>query len=734
MQKSFASYLTFAWISVLLGVSGLSAQDPAVQEANKRCLDCHGRAHIAKLSPTERFSMTGKKRGEKERSKEDFAKDPATRPELFLEYRKVYMASVHREIKCVDCHVDCETLPHPYRVQPARCESCHEAQSRDYAISVHGEAVHGGSKKAAHCADCHGKHDILSSANPQSRTYKLRQPLTCAKCHNKMDLMEAEGVRLPNAARQYIDSEHGRGLLVGGLIAAPSCNDCHGSHAILRSSDPSSSVSRENLTHTCGRCHSGVEAIYRDSVHGKLLAKGDKDAPVCASCHSAHSIIKPNEEAFKLESDERCGKCHEDRLLHYRETYHGKAMALGLPNVAACYDCHGHHDILPVDDPKSHLSDQNRLETCRKCHPGASGDFGGYIAHADHFDRKNHPVLYWTFIFMTSIVLGTFAFFGLHTLLWLIRSITFFVRDPKAFREAKQRIEKDEEQYVRFRPIDRFLHALVITSFLLLVATGMPLKFYDAAWAKEIVAYMGGLDGAAKLHRFGAILTFFYFATHIYGLLKSMFKKREALRNPETGRYSLKRAIGTVFGPDSLVPSLQDLRDFWAHQKWFFGRGERPQFDRWTYWEKFDYLGVFWGVTVIGISGLVMWFPVQTTLLLPGWVINVALIVHSDEALLAAGFIFAFHFFNVHFRVEKFPIDPVIFSGRISKAEFLHERKRWWDRLSASGKLPSMKVKDEWKEWKPVIHPLGFLAFGIGTILLILILWAMGVRLLGSGA
>ncbi|MHC4776848.1 MAG: formate dehydrogenase subunit gamma [Planctomycetota bacterium] len=180
------------------------------------------------------------------------------------------------------------------------------------------------------------------------------------------------------------------------------------------------------------------------------------------------------------------------------------------------------------------------------------------------------------------------------------------------------------------------------------------------------------------------------------------------------------------------LPHLGDVKDWWAHQKWFFGRGPQPQFDRWTYWEKFDYFAVFWGVFIIGVSGLVMWFPEATTYVLPGWIINVALIVHSDEALLAAGFIFTFHFFNVHFRLEKWPMDPVIFSGRMSRTEMLHERKRWHDRLVAAGRLDDIRVRDEWSQWKRVMHPLGFLAFGCGTLLLVLIFYAMGSRIFGG--
>jgi hypothetical protein len=232
------------------------------------------------------------------------------------------------------------------------------------------------------------------------------------------------------------------------------------------------------------------------------------------------------------------------------------------------------------------------------------------------------------------------------------------------------------------------------------------------------------------LHRAGAIVTFGYLGLHVLSMAQRVFLMRSQLRDEKTGRFSIRRVLGLAFGPDSPLPHWSDVKDWWAHQKWFFGRGPRPQWERWTYWEKFDYMAVFWGVGVIGLSGLVMWFPVETTYFLPGWIINVALIIHSDEALLAAGFIFTVHFFNGHFRIEKFPMDTVIFSGRITRAEMLHERKRWYDRLEASGRLEQIKLKDEWSRWKRVIQPLGFLAFATGVILLVLIFYAMGSRLL----
>jgi hypothetical protein len=110
--------------------------------------------------------------------------------------------------------------------------------------------------------------------------------------------------------------------------------------------------------------------------------------------------------------------------------------------------------------------------------------------------------------------------------------------------------------------------------------------------------------------------------------------------------------------------------------------------------------------------------------------INVAVVVHSDEALLAAGFIFTIHFFNNHLRPEKFPMDPLMFSGRISKTELLHSRKRWYDRMAATNQLDAWRVQDEWEGRKRIAQPFGYAALTVGVVLLVLIVYAMVPHLL----
>jgi len=655
---------------------------------------------------------------------------PRDLPKLPENIAKLLQSSVHRQLDCSDCHAPSTTTATSGRRNQmmgfVECGRCHAEQARAYRSSIHADTQNGKLLPAATCAGCHGDHDILPAEYPTSRVNKKNLAATCGGCHARPASARRLRARGADVGEHYLESIHGRLLVTQGLTVAPSCTDCHGpAHDLTRANDPRSTVSRARIAQTCGKCHRGVEEKYKTSIHAAAVAAGRPKSPVCYTCHTAHDITPPARN-FKLASDRVCGQCHSGRRNRYLDTYHGKAHSLGDTRVAACYDCHGAHAIVKVSDPRSPLSAGHRVATCRKCHANATRSFAAFMPHADHTDRVHYPVLYYTFIGMTGLLVGTFGFFGIHTLLWLYRSLVLYFKDKEGFRAAKRRAreEKGARLFVRFRPIDRFCHFLIIISFLLLVATGMPLKFSQAGWAQVIFDFVGGAKAAARLHRLGAILTFSYFAIHITSLFGTIRRNREQYLNA-AGKLSLRRFAGFVFGPESPAPNLQDVRDFVAHVKWFLGRGPRPSFDRFTYWEKFDYMAVFWGVSVIGLSGLVMWFPELTTRLLPGWSINVAHIVHSDEALLAAGFIFTFHFFNGHFRPEKFPIDMVMFSGRITEEEMRHERGRQYARLVASGRLDELQVKDEWPSWKRVMAPFGTVALTIGVILIIAIFWAL---------
>jgi cytochrome b subunit of formate dehydrogenase len=308
---------------------------------------------------------------------------------------------------------------------------------------------------------------------------------------------------------------------------------------------------------------------------------------------------------------------------------------------------------------------------------------------------------------MTALLVGTLTFFGLHTLLWLPRSIRYR-KEIKAMEAAHG---GEPQVWVRrFKKYNVRLHRMVIISFFALAITGMTLKFSYTGWAHVLARMLGGFEGAGLIHRIAAGVTFLYFVLHIGDLLRKKL--------PEAG--SLKNLI---LGPNSMMPNKRDGIEFIGSVKWFLGKGPRPEYGRWTYWEKFDYLAVFWGVAVIGLTGLLLWFAEFFTRFIPGPVLNIATIIHSDEALLAVGFIFTIHFFNTHFRPEKFPMDPVIFTGRVPLEEFKIDRPREYRELVESGRLEEHLVgppeKESLRGWKI----FGFTALGIGIIVIFLIIY-----------
>jgi cytochrome b subunit of formate dehydrogenase len=254
------------------------------------------------------------------------------------------------------------------------------------------------------------------------------------------------------------------------------------------------------------------------------------------------------------------------------------------------------------------------------------------------------------------------------------------------------------------------VHLAIVTSFLLLAATGLPLKFAHATWAPTVMSLLGGAETAGWLHRIAGAVTFGYFLWHLGMLGHGLFFRNER---------------GYFWGPRSMVPQPRDIVDFIGMMKYFLYLGPRPKFDRFTYWEKFDYLAVFWGVAIIGVSGLVLWFPTAFTMVLPGWALNAAYVIHSDEALLATGFIFLFHFFHTHLRPEAFPMDTVIFTGCMPLERFKDERPLEYERLMATGKLDEYLVPPPTPQALRRDYVFGFTALAIGIALAIFIFAAL---------
>lgn len=101
-----------------------------------------------------------------------------------------YELSVHRELRCVECHAGVQDIPHADALPPAQCASCHETATAEYRSSIHGVSHAMGTSAAATCADCHGTHDIVDVRTATSPVFKLNLPQTCAKCHSNPGINE----------------------------------------------------------------------------------------------------------------------------------------------------------------------------------------------------------------------------------------------------------------------------------------------------------------------------------------------------------------------------------------------------------------------------------------------------------------------------------------------------------------------------------------------------------------
>jgi predicted CXXCH cytochrome family protein len=332
--------------------------------------------------------------------------------------------SIHQDkkIACVKCHVNVDHNNNPVCVNsgPVDCSICHADQVKLYEKSTHGMLAAKNDLNAPKCTDCHGDHNIMSKAVSDSPIFSRNVPDLCASCHREGEkaAVKYQGTE-HEIIKHYKMSIHGKGLSESGLLVSATCTNCHTSHSMLPTSNPDSSVNRANIVDTCATCHLGIAEQLKQSIHSAAINKTEKKLPVCNDCHTSHTIKRVDKASFRSLILEECGTCHE----HETETYFDS-------------DCHGSHDILPAYYTKSKLHRNNVVQTCKTCHPNSNRKFTGYLTHATHHDREKYPYLFYTFWAMSGLLIGTFAFFGLHTLFWI----------PRSFRERfKNRREHSRE-------------------------------------------------------------------------------------------------------------------------------------------------------------------------------------------------------------------------------------------------------------------------------------------------
>jgi cytochrome b subunit of formate dehydrogenase len=626
-------------------------------------------------------------------------------------------ASVHGPLTCTDCHADIKEVPHPEKLAPVSCQSCHpdaadkftesvhggkggpelDCQAchgthgvkrpaqlgtapcqtchapvvQEWRASVHGQAVAHGVPEAAHCTDCHGlAHEILSQKDPGAPTSRMKMAETCGRCHADRALIERRQIPIPLAFQLYQKSVHGRAVAAGR--AAATCNTCHSSHNILRANDPKSTVNRQSIPKTCGACHAEEAKVYLESIHGTAMRNGATKAPVCTDCHGEHSISgaqDPNSRVSVAQVTKTCSSCHAaleitekyglpgNRVATYQDSFHGLAARGGNLTAANCASCHGFHDVRLSTDPKSSIYPSNLPATCGKCHPGASENFAKGSVHVS-VTRQEAPILYYVRTFYLLMIVGTIGGMAAHNGLDFLRKLRRTYRNWLV-TEAMHDMEP-EGSVLRMSLAERCQHALLASSFIVLVYTGFALKFPDTWLFAWLVALEQGSAIRGWVHRGAAVAMIVACLWHL------------AYLPTRRGRALLV----------DMLPRPEDVKEVLQNIQHLLGlRSDPPRFDRFSYIEKAEYWSLIWGSMVMVVTGFALWFETEAMRFVPLWTLDLATMVHYYEAWLATLAIVVWHFYMVIFNPDVYPMNWTWLTGKISTAMLRHEHPREYERL-----------------------------------------------------
>jgi cytochrome b subunit of formate dehydrogenase len=618
-------------IATLLSWACVAHPQPKPKDAE--CLACHS-------DPTMTTDVNGKK--------VSLAVDPGK-----------MKASVHGSMfSCVDCHKDIKSSPHENTPAKITCAQCHGDAQAAYSHSYHASAKRPDGSTPAACVDCHGDaHTILPASDPKSPIYHSNIPATCGTCHGQKFLMESTG----NSSQPFVsyqESVHGRAVESGSLTAAV-CTDCHGAHDILPANDAKSLINKFNVPQTCGKCHSQIQTVFMRSIHGQALSRGNGLAPVCTDCHGIHTIKAPSDPNSSVSeqnlSSTTCARCHQgvrltqefgvvgNRVSTYLDSYHGLASQGGSVVVANCASCHGVHNILPSSDPRSTINPANLDVTCGQCHKGVTQKFTLNKVHVDtqggqSTDNGTVAVRYvrWFYIPLILLVIG--GMFLHNAIIWRAKLI--------AIRRAQQRY------VVRMTANQRWQHLILLTSFFVLVVTGFALKYPDS-WFASLLGM--GERWRSIIHRIAGVLLI---ADGIYHVIYVAF----------TGEG--RRLIRDLF------PTPKDATDAWGTMLYYLGlRKDKPKFGRFNYAEKAEYWALVWGTALMAITGIMLWAKVPVGNLLARWWIDAATAVHFYEAILATLAILVWHFYQVFFDPDVYPMNSAWRDGKMSAEHYREEHE-----------------------------------------------------------
>ncbi len=539
----------------------------------------------------------------------------------------------HARLKCTDCHLrsEVEVIPHK-PTSPVNCTAtCHLDQPGNIELTFSHESVHATLESSAHTAETLAKSNEL-----------LGMPLhadqsQCLLCHDE-----------PTYAREDQTWRE-------RVAPVQRCDACH--------------QGQLDLDTQFAFWH--VESRSRPAWSHENMAR------VCAVCHS-HEEIRAS---FEM----------PDTVASYLASFHGKAVLLGSEDTADCLDCHinewdNAHRILSKTEEPSSTHPEQVSDTCRSadCHPTADVGISTAAVHLDLATSRGIEFIIGAIFIL--LILGTF---GPSVVLQSLEMLQIVIgrHDPRQHRreELTRKLMATHEgrrALSRFTPHQRVQHWLLVLSFTALVVTGFPIKFADKAWAAWLVDMKGGLPSARNLHRYAGVVLIVGFVYHLLYVAWSAWMTQ---RRTKQGWLKTFLDLPMMSNPREIKELFQQIAFL------LFLRKERPDGDRFTLKEKFEYFGVFWGSVLLGITGMLMWYNAWTTEHLTGRVLTIALIVHSFEAFLALLHVGVIHMIGVILSPLSFPMSPAMFTGDTPVEEMAEAHAGMVERAAAEH-LPDQKA------------------------------------------
>lgn len=516
------------------------------------------------------------------------------------------------------------------------CAECHPvAELRN---TVHGTEVA--------CLSCHAVDS--HAAMPRDSAVAARdRSAVCADCH---DDVHPTHVSVPAPER-------------------PICTDCHGSHA-----DPLTEGTPPVMAQRCGACHEAELAEFANGAHAAAIdpAAPNPDLPSCQTCHAPHDSAVDTQRGARLEATALCIRCHSDELLigsydlpelaaeSYESDFHGATLqslwnhpeGADQPDVLICSDCHGAHEV-------EWLAREEVVAVCLECHEAADARIAGAWLGHDRIGVNNAIVIWGIRLFYFSFVPVV--------LIGLSMNIALDLRHQHRMRRsspARAHAGPAGIGITRFSVLERVEHFLAMTSFSLLVVTGLPQIWAHTSIGRSIIGAFGGIGPMRVIHRVTGVIFVVLLVVHVTQALVNAIRRRRL--------------------PIMFV-RRKDFEDTAQTVRHFLGRAPAPRVGKFDFRAKFEYWGLFLGGTLMSITGFMLLFPEVLSWIVPGGTLAAGRVLHGLEGTFAVLVVILWHSWSVLLRPEIFPLDKSIFTGKIDLERLREEHPLEYERIFGEG-------------------------------------------------